>query len=159
MGFYATSNDVSGTSPQALTTSATRKTITALNAATASLRRARITDILMGAGANPNATDCPIIYEAIRTTSSGTSTAATPAPLDLANAASDTVGFINATAEPTLGAALMTIALNQRASQRWVAAPGSELYIPATNLSGIAVRASSTAYNGTAVVTLIHEDI
>ena len=158
MGIYGTSNELAGT-PQAISTSAARKTITALNAATASLRRARIQDILVGAREAPNATDCPIMYEAVRTTTSGTSTAATPSPYDLANAASDTVGFVNATIEPTTAAVLLTMALNQRASQRWVAAPGSELYIPATNLSGIAVRAWSPNYASAVVVTLIHEDV
>ena len=56
----------------------------------------------------------------------------------------------NHTAEPTYTASteLLTIQNNLRASQRWVAAPGFELVIPATNLAGIgakAIHASSTA--------------
>jgi hypothetical protein len=158
MGMYHTSNEMAGT-PQSITTSGTKKTITQLSAATATLRRARVQDILLGASNVPNATDCAIQYQAARQTTLGTGTTATPSPLDLANAASDTVGTVNMTAEPTTGVNLLDIVLNQRASQRWVAAPGSELYIPATNLSGIGVRAWSTNYASFVTVAMLHEDI
>src|SRR5262245_29561866 len=160
MGMYHLSNEMAGT-PQNISTSAAKKTITHVSAATASLRRARVQDILVGTTGLPNTTDCAVQYQTVRTsTSIGTGTNATPTPLDLANAASDTVGTVNHTAEPgTIGANLLDIALNQRASQRWVAAPGSELYLPATNLSGIGVRAWSTNYASTVTVAMLFEDI
>jgi hypothetical protein len=147
MAKYHINNRLAGTQ-QALTT--THKTLTHLHAATATLRRHAISEIMVGADSVPNATDCPITWDASRTTAAGTGTAATPTQADNADAASDAVGTVNYTAEPTYTAAssAWSIALNQRASQRWVAKDGEELIIPATNLAGIGVRALSPNYTG-----------
>ena len=158
MGYYHTSNEMAGT-PQSISTSGTKKTIVNLSAATATLRRAKVSEILVGASAAPNATDCPIQFEALRQTTLGTGTTATPSPFDLADAASDTVGTVNMTAEPTGSVILLDININQRASQRWAATPGQELVIPATNLAGIGVRAWSPNYASTVTVAMIHQDI
>lgn len=147
MAKYALHNRLAGTQ-QVMTT--TFKTVTQLSAATATLRRASISEIMIGADSVPNATDCPITYDVSRSTTIGTGTAGTPTKADEADAASDTVGTLNHTAEPTITAAssLWSIALNQRASQRWVARDGDELIIPAVNLNGIALRALSPVYVG-----------
>jgi hypothetical protein len=49
---------------------------------------------------------------------------------------------------------LLQVAVNQRASYRWVAAPGGEFVIPATNVAGIGVRAKSPAYASTATSSM-----
>jgi hypothetical protein len=48
----------------------------------------------------------------------------------------------NLTVDPTLtaNAILLSLPLNQRASFRWVPAPGSELVTPATASNGLALR-------------------
>lgn len=63
---------------------------------------------------------------------------------------------VNFTAEGTVTAAssLMSVALNQRNSQRWIARDEkSAIIIPATNLAGIVSRALSPTYASTVVVT------
>jgi hypothetical protein len=157
MASYTVHNRLAGTQ-QAL--ASTFKTQTSLHAVTANLRRAAVSEIMVGADAAPNATDCPITWDVSRTTAAGTATAATPTPADPADAASDMVGNVCHTVEPTVTAAssVWSIALNQRASQRWVAKDGSELIIPATNLAGLAGRALSPTYVGVALFTMIFSD-
>jgi hypothetical protein len=47
------------------------------------------------------------------------------------------------------------VGVNQRASYRWVAAPGSEIVIPATSSAGAGLRVRSPAYTGTASGTVM----
>lgn len=153
MALYSVNNRLTGTQ-QVLTT--TFKTLVALTAATATLRRSWIYEWEVGADGAPNATDCAIVWDWSRQTAAGTSTTATPNPLDTADTAAGTVATVNFTAEGTITAAssLMSVALNQRNSQRWIARDEkSALIIPATNLAGIAARALSPTYAATALVT------
>jgi hypothetical protein len=78
----------------------------------------------------------------------------TPEPLDQADAAAVSVAGSNFTVNPTLTANLLplSIPLNQRASFRWVAAPGSEIVIPATANNGI-LTSTPTLNGGTPNVT------
>ena len=159
MGMYSTNNRLAG-SQQNLSTSF--KSLVGLNAATASLRRGRLWEIEVGTDAAPNATDCPVTWDIARQTAAGTGTSATPLALNPADAASDTVATVNYTAEPTVTAAstLLALALNQRASQRWVAfSPDQALVWPATNLAGLVIRALSPTYASVALATAIHEDL
>lgn len=149
MSCYSASNLLGGTQ-QALSTSF--KTLLALTAATATLTSAEVYEIEVGADGTP--ADNVVIYDLSRQTAAGTSTAVTPNSLNGAKRASGTVGSANFTAEGTITANshVWEMALNQRASFRWVAyGPDSELIIPATNLAGFALRARSPAYTGTAV--------
>lgn len=158
MAQYALSNTQTG-SQQAIASA--YKTLTALTAATATLRRAWVYDILVGPSGQPNAVDCEIVWQISRQTAAGTSTAATPNPNDPADAAAGTVGSVNFTAEGTVTASseLLTLALNQRNSQRWIARDDkSRLVIPATNLNGLAARAKSSAYVGTGVVDMAFDE-
>lgn len=115
-------------------------------------RRAKIYDLMFGSEATP--ADNAFLWQVQRCTTAGTSTAVTPAPLDPADAvALDDTGS-NHTVDPTLtaGAFLMTVPLNQRATFRWVAAPGGEIVIPATANNGVALRtptASAVAISAT----------
>ena len=154
---YAVGNGFAGTQ-QAMTT--TYKTLLSITAATGAttLRRGRIFDILFGADGTP--ADNAMTYKADRQTSVGTGTSATPAPLDAGDAAALLAATVNHTIEPTVTAntQLLEVPVNQRASYRWVAAPGGELVIPATNVAGIGFRAKSPAYTGTALATAHFEE-
>lgn len=148
MATYAASNVMGGTQ-QALTTS--YKTLTALTAATATLTTARIFDVIVGCDGTP--ADHVVDFDVSRQTAAGTSTAITPAALDGAVRAAGTVGSANFTAEGTItsNTNVFNAPVNVRATQRWVAVPGDELVIPATNLAGFAARAKSpSGYTGTA---------
>jgi hypothetical protein len=162
MGLYSTNNELGGTR-QALTDSA-YKTLVACTAETGQLRRGAFVDIMVGASSAPNATDCGIFYDVSRITAVGTATTVTPVALNPADAASDAICDVNYTIEGTITAAstLLSLSLNQRASQRWVAAPGEELIWPATDENGLALRAkvsTTSAYVGGANATVIHNDL
>ena len=150
------SNNINAGTQQAI--SGTYKTLLALTAATATLKRGKVYDVLIGTNGTP--ADNYMEFDISRQTAAGTSTATTPNALDPADAASGIVGAANFTVEGTITAAssVFYLGLNQRASYRWVAAPGSELVIPATNLAGFALRARSGGYTGTATGTVMHED-
>ncbi len=155
MALYSINNRLAG-SQQNLSSSF--KTIVALTAATATLRRAWVYEFEVGADGAPNSTDCAIVYDWSRQTNVGTSTSGTPNPLDGADAAAGTVGSLNFTGEGTITAtsSLMSLALNQRNSQRWIARDEkSAMIIPATNLAGIADRALSATYASTVLVTVM----
>ena len=144
---------------QAMTT--TYKTLVQLTAATGAttLRRGRIYDLLFGADGTP--ADNAMVYKADRQTAVGTGSAAVPSPLDPGDAAALLVGTVNMTIESgsiTAATQLIEVPVNQRASYRWVAAPGGELVIPATNVAGIGFRAKSPAYTGTVGCTVHYEE-
>lgn len=149
MANYAVSNGLAGTL-QAITS--TYKTLLAVTAQTTSLRRIKIYDLTFGTLGTP--ADQTYEWDISRQTAAGTSTAVTPLALDPADAAAFTVGSANFSAEGTITAtsSVFYLGTNQRASYRWVAAPGSELVGPATNLAGLAIRTRS-ASGGTATAT------
>jgi hypothetical protein len=160
MALYSVSNTLAG-SQQNLSSS--YKTLVALTAATgaATLKRGWIYEIEVGLDGLPNSTDCAVVWQWSRQTAAGTSTSATPNPLDPADTAAGLVASVNFTAEGTVTSAseLLTLALNQRNSQRWIARDDrSALVIPATNLAGIAGRAKSSTYASTAVMSQHFEE-
>lgn len=115
-----------------------------LVAAAASPRRAKVHDLTMGCGASP--ADNSFTWIIQRCTTAGTGAALTPNSLDPADTlASTIVAKDTITADPTLtaNAFLYAEALNQRATMRWVAAPYSELIIPATASNGLIVGLSA----------------
>src|SRR5882762_4016894 len=155
MALYSINNKQAGTQ-QALAASPGKTLInlTALTGA-ATLKRGWIYECEIGADGAPNATDCAITWEFMRNTSVGTGSAATPSPLDLADAAAGLVGTVNHTVEPALGVSLLAIALNQRNSQRWIARDEkSSLIVPAVTINGIGLRAYSPTYAATGVATM-----
>lgn len=113
-------------------------------------RRCKWYDVILGSEASP--ADNPFRYIFQRCTALGTSTAVTPQPLDPADAATESDAGENHSAEPTYtaNAILLAIGLNQRATFRWVAAPGSELVSPATASNGIGIQ---TPTAGTVAIT------
>lgn len=120
--------------------------------------RPRIYDILFGHGAAP--ADTIIRWEALRQTTSATGAAAQENPLDPDAPASDALAEEEVTVGPTVTAdsQLLDFDLNQRATFRWVAAPGGELLLPATAVNGIFVNASSATYTGIARITVHWEE-
>lgn len=149
MAKYSLSN-TQGT-PSALTTTyKTQWDVTAVTGAT-TLRRAWLYDFTFGTDGTP--ADNTVTYKVDRQTSTGTRTVAVPAPVDSGDAAALIVGGVVTTIEPSVTAAtqLLEIATNQRATYRWVAAPGGELIVPAVTVTGLGGRAKSPAYNGTSV--------
>lgn len=117
-------------------------------------RRVKWYDIIFGSEAS--AADNPFLYTLQRCTAAGTSTGVTPQPLDPADAATETDAGENHTIEPTYtaGAILLNIALNQRATFRWVAAPYGELVSPATASNGIGVQTDVSS--AVIVTTQVH---
>lgn len=143
---------------------------TNVNAAnyTGTLKRGRLYDLLVGTNGTP--ADNYMEWDVCRI-SAGTSTfAATQTGGGLSSASSglsldlaDTMGaangiLINSSLE-TLFSSLgevFYVGVNQRASYRWVAAPGSEIVWPAntsaTGNNGLSGRVRSGAYTGTATM-------
>jgi hypothetical protein len=163
MAQYAVSNQNGGT-PQALTT--TYKTSLGINAATGAttLRRGWIYEFEIGASSVPNSTDCPIQYDISVMTAAGTGTAAPAQAIDIggSDAAALLTYTANYTVEPatiTANSSLFNIALNQRASQRWIARDQSScIIVPAVNLKGPVFRGLSPNYTGTiSVQTYVQE--
>lgn len=122
-------------------TASTTLAVGALTAAAASPRRAKVYDILVGSEATP--ADNSFLWQFQRCTTAGTAgSAVTPQSLDPADTLASTIVCGQAhSVNPTLtaNAFLLSLGLNQRASFRWVAAPGGELMIPATASNGIGI--------------------
>lgn len=149
MANYSGSNNV-GTHQ---TVTSTYKTLIQVTAATALLRRGKLYDLTFGTIGTP--ADQSYEWDISRCTSLGTGgSTPVPNPLDPADAACGTVCTVDVTAEPTITAATSQFYLgaNQRASYRWVCAPGSEIVWPATNLNGLALRTRSVS-GGAATAT------
>jgi hypothetical protein len=118
-------------------TASTSASLGSLSAPGSGMRRIKIYDLIVGSEATP--ADNAFLFVHQRTTAAGTSTAVTPQALDPADAAAVAVAGQNHTIEPTYtsNAFLLTVPLNQRATFRWVAAPGGELLVPATASNGV----------------------
>lgn len=132
---------------------------TALGVTATSAVRPMVYDILVGSVATP--ADNAGEYFVQRYTAAGTSTAFTPAALDSGDPASTATAGTNHSVEPTYTATavLLRFATNQRATFRWVAAPGSELKAPATAANGFGLL--QNAIGGAAVAmayTLLFEE-
>jgi hypothetical protein len=157
MANYSIDNLLGGTQQA---TSSTYKTQISMTAASGTaLRRIKLYDLLLGTNGTP--ADNYIEWDVSRQTAAASGgTTATALPLDPADAAALTVCYIDPTGEGTVTAnsTLFYIGVNQRASYRWVAAPGSELVGPATNLAGLAGRARSGGYTGTVTMTMLFQE-
>jgi hypothetical protein len=108
-------------------------------AAASNPRRFQWFDLMFGSSASP--ADNPFLFEVQKRTAAGTTpSAVTPQPLDDGDTIASTVVASNQPAVNGAGAGIkLSIPLNQRATFRWVAAPGSELTVPATASQGLAL--------------------
>jgi hypothetical protein len=131
---------------------------TNLSVIAATTVRPRVYDIVMSSSSAPN--DYSAEFYLQRFSADGTATAVTPQPLDFDDRAAVATSGHTYTIEPTLTAneILLQIAHNLRATVRWVAAPGSEMVIPALAGDGLAhlCNAVSTAF--TEVITMFFEE-
>lgn len=121
-------------------------------------RRLRVYDIMFGSEATP--ADAAILWTVRRCSAAGTSTGVVPQNLDPASATTEYDAGENHTIEPTFTSAaiLLNVPLNQRATFRWVAAPGGELIMPATAANGFGIE-TDTISTGTPVITAtVHAD-
>ena len=114
-------------------------------------RRSKIYDVLLGSDATP--ADNAAEYNLQRIVTAGTSTSVTPQALDPADALTETDAGEAHSIEPsyTSNAVMLNLMSNQRATVRWVAAPGGEIVIPATAAAGLGLIVVTVA--GSAVNT------
>lgn len=147
MAKYSINNSLGGTA-QNLSTSYKTIILTTASSGTQA-RRGQVYDVMVGTDGTP--ADNAVVWDISRQTAAGTATSVTAVALNPADAAMLGTSAANATAEGTITAtsSVFNIGMNQRASYRWVAAPGSELVYPATNLAGFALRAKSASYAST----------
>ena len=140
------------------TVSGSYKSVLSVAATTGSLRRGKVFDLLIGTNGTP--ADNYLQWDISRMTAVGTATSVTPQALDPADTAALGTAANNYTAEPTITAnsSLLNVGVNQRASYRWVAAPGSELVFPATANNGLALRTLSGGYTGPATGDYMYEE-
>ena len=129
-------------------TASTTASVGSVTADSTRPRRFKVYDLILGSEATP--ADAALLYTIQRCTAAGTSTGVTPQPLDPADAATEMDAGENHTIEPTYtaGAILLNIPVNQRATFRWVAAPGGELVAPATAANGVGIQ-TDTISTGT----------
>lgn len=120
---------------------------------TTKLVRGYVYDLNVGSNATP--ADNYAFFSIRRTTARGTTvTSITPNALNGASAATTTVVDTTSTSPTITGSSdLLQWAQNQRATFRWVAAPGSELVFPSTASAGVGLMpvgsnaTASYAYN------------
>lgn len=120
------------------TASSTLPSVTVISASTV---RPKIYDLIVGSDATPADNAGKFVLQ--RCTAAGTAgSAITPQALDSGDpAAIATSGLATFSVGPTLTANAFVLqwAQNQRATFRWVAAPSSEIVLPATASNGVAV--------------------
>jgi hypothetical protein len=120
------------------TISSSYKGIAATWAVTATPKRIKWYEFILGATSNPNATDTYIQVDISRlaSTTSIAGSAFTPNPTDSVDGAA-----------ALIATTLFNTGINQRATTRWIAAQESQYLIsPATNLNGLYMRGQSSTY-------------
>lgn len=141
------------------TRSVASPTQTLLTLVSAATIRPKIYDLIMGSNATP--ADNALEWLLQRFTVAGTAgSSVTPAPLDPADPAALASAGQAHSAEPTYTSAkvLLDVAMNQRSTQRWVAAPGGELISPATAANGIGVQPIHASFTGSVIATIHFEE-
>lgn len=150
--YTATNGSTASAGTQQATATAYAGALLGLNSSTSTPRRGKVYDVLVGTNGTP--ADNYMEFDISRVTTSSTATLITPQPLDSADAASASVVSANSSTHGTIALQnLWYVGVNQRASYRWVAAPGSELVWPATSSNGLQLRQRSGGYTGTATGT------
>ena len=129
------------------------------NSAAGPLSRAFLYELIIGCAAAPGDTATNFVLG--RTTALGTEGSGyTPVMLDPANPAAGWDFGVAHSAEPTYTAAsfMLAIDLNQRATFRWIAAPGSEIVAPATQNNGLGLKSSASTGTATHTATMLYTE-
>jgi hypothetical protein len=157
--FAITNGSTSGGGTQQPTATAYVGAILGMTAAT-SPHRIKIYDVLIGTNGTPADNFVEWDISRVTTSSSAAGTILAATVLDSADSAVSTICTVNSSAFGTIttGSNVFYIGVNQRASYRWVAAPGSELVSPATSSNGFQLRCRSAAYGGTATGTILAQE-
>jgi hypothetical protein len=139
----------------------TNKTIiNVYNGAATPTRRGRLYDVIIGSVATP--ADQAAKFNLARTTALGTpNTTTAPNNLDNQGPAGElSSGQGTYSVEPTYTSnkVLLSFSLNQRATFRWVANPGSELLVGTTQNNGIALRSVSSTSTQAVESTILFEE-
>ena len=138
---------------------ANKTVVNLFNPVASPINRARLYDIVIGCAATP--ADQATKFFVSRTTAVGTEGSGfTPNNLDSDGPAGECDVGVAHSVEPTYTASkeLLIISLNQRATFRWIAAPGSELIIPATQNAGIGIKSSSATGTASHEVAILFEE-
>jgi len=113
-------------------------------------------DIIIGSSATP--ADNAILWEAQRYTAAGTGGSTTsPTALDPGDPTNPTSTSVqNNSTDPTYtsNTILFYVALNQRATHRWIADPNGPMITPATANNGIGMWATNASFTGNINMTL-----
>lgn len=140
--------------------SGTNKTVINLfNPAATPTRRLKIYDICIGSVATPADQACK--FGLGRTTGVGTEGAGfVPVNLDVGGPAGEADSGNAHSSEPTYTSnkELLVFSLNQRATFRWVCAPGSEFYSTATQNNGLGLKSRSSTSTQAHECTILHEE-
>lgn len=115
---------------------------TILHAESATTIRPVVYDLIVGSSA-ASPSDAAYTWLIQRyDTADGTNTPVTPVPLENEDPAATTGAGEAHSAEPTyvLNEILLVIPANKRSTQRWVAAPGGELRLPAVANEGVGLQ-------------------
>ena len=134
--------------------------LTMINLISAATIRPDLYEFIIGSGVNAPG-DLATIFHIERFTAVGTEGSGfTPVAIDPGDPASLADFGVAHSTEPTYtaNAILYKIGMNERATYRWVAAPGSALKSPATANAGVGSQSQSSG--GTAVheATMLHEE-
>ena len=131
-----------------------------INGGNSPLRRGKMYDILVGTNAAP--ADTYVEWAIDRITATSTTTNLQGLPLDSADPGTTslmTQCMVNSSQHGTVtaGQQLWYVGMNQRASYRWVCAPGSELVWPATASNGLTLRPKGS-YASTVTATVMCQE-
>jgi hypothetical protein len=120
--------------------------------------RGRIYDLVVGSAATP--ADQAADFLLGRSTAKGTGTALTPNNLDPGGPAGEIGSDHSHSAEPTYTSSkqLLAFQLNQRATFRWVAAPGSELVMTASQNNGAGIQTVTSTSTQAYGCTMLFEE-
>lgn len=130
-------------------------TKTAVEVTTGNTVRPYMIDLIISSDATP--ADNSSEWQVLTITALGSSTAVTPNAFDAADPAAISICGKNNTVEPTYGAvSSLDIAHNQRATFRWIAAPGEEIISAATSNHGFGVQCQGVGGSGVAeIISLV----
>jgi len=120
--------------------------------------RPKIFDVIVGSSGTP--ADNALEFWLGIHSADGEGDALTPTALDTGDPAAGGAYLGNHTTEPTYtaDATLLRFALNQRATFRWVAAPGSEIVLAASATAGAGLVGFHASYTGLYTGTILFEE-